>query len=48
MMITAHPDDETLWGGGHLLEGEYLVVCMTHGWNEKRRTAFETNHAFNK
>ena len=41
VMITAHPDDETLWGGGHLLEGEYLVVCMTHGWNEKRRTAFE-------
>ena len=41
VMITAHPDDETLWGGGHLLEGEYLVVCMTHGWNTKRRTAFE-------
>ncbi|OLA03444.1 MAG: hypothetical protein BHW11_00560 [Clostridium sp. CAG:62_40_43] len=41
VMITAHPDDETLWGGGHLIEGEYLVVCMTHGWNPKRRTAFE-------
>lgn len=41
VMITAHPDDETLWGGGHLLEGEYLVVCMTHNWNEKRKTAFE-------
>lgn len=40
VMISTHPDDETLWGGGHLLEDEYLVVCMTHGWNEKRRTAF--------
>lgn len=40
VMITAHPDDETLWGGSHLLQGEYLVVCMTHGWNERRRNAF--------
>lgn len=40
VMITAHPDDETLWGGGHLLEDEYLVVCMTHGWNEKRKQEF--------
>ena len=40
LMIVAHPDDELLWGGGHLIEGEYLVVCMTHGWNPKRRTAF--------
>ena len=41
VMITAHPDDETLWGGAHLLEDEYLVVCMTHGWNAARRVAFE-------
>ena len=27
LMIVAHPDDETIWGGSHLLEGNYLVVC---------------------
>lgn len=43
VMIVAHPDDETLWGGGHLLEDEYLVVCMTNGWNEKRKAAFYNN-----
>lgn len=31
LMIVAHPDDETLWGGAHLLEGDYLIVCLTHG-----------------
>lgn len=40
VMIVAHPDDETLWGGSHLIQNEYFVVCLTHGWNEKRRTAF--------
>lgn len=40
VMIVAHPDDETLWGGAHLLENEYLIVCMTNGWNEKRKAAF--------
>ncbi len=40
VMFVAHPDDETLWGGAHLLEDEYLVVCMTNGWNAKRKSAF--------
>lgn len=40
VMFVAHPDDETLWGAGHLLEDEYLVICMTHGWNDARRAAF--------
>lgn len=30
LMIVAHPDDETLWGGGHLLKENYLVVCLTN------------------
>lgn len=30
LMIVAHPDDETLWGGGHLQEGNWLVVCLTN------------------
>lgn len=40
LMIVAHPDDETLWGGGHLLEGNWFVVCLTNGYNSKRVTEF--------
>ena len=36
LMIVAHPDDETLWGGAHLLEGDYLIVCLTHGGDAVR------------
>jgi len=33
LMIVAHPDDETLFGGGELLKhkGEYKVVCLDYG-----------------
>lgn len=41
LMIVAHPDDETLWGGAHLLEDDYLVVCITCGPNKTRRKEFE-------
>ena len=40
LMIVAHPDDETIWGGGHLLEGGYFVVCITNGENEIRKEEF--------
>lgn len=30
LMIVAHPDDETLFGGAHLITGNYLVVCLTN------------------
>lgn len=30
LMIVAHPDDEMLWGGMHLIKDKYLVVCMTN------------------
>lgn len=40
LMIVAHPDDETIWGGKHLLEGHYLVVCLTNGDNVKRKNEF--------
>ena len=30
-MIVAHPDDEMLWGGSHLIKDDYLVVCITCG-----------------
>ena len=40
LMIVAHPDDETIWGGGHLAEGGYLVVCITDGYNKVRKDEF--------
>jgi len=36
IMIVAHPDDETMWGSSHLIDGNFLVVCLTAGGNEKR------------
>lgn len=42
LMIVAHPDDETIWGGGHLTEGGYLVVCITDGYNKTRKDEFDT------
>lgn len=41
LMIVAHPDDETLWGGAHLLEDDYLVVCITCGNNRTRSKEFK-------
>ncbi len=40
VMIVAHPDDETLWGGAHLLEEDYLVIVLTNGWNRQRKSDF--------
>ena len=31
LMIVAHPDDETIWGGSHLINGNYTVLCITNG-----------------
>ena len=36
LMIVAHPDDETLWGGANLCKDKYFVVCLTNGFNFKR------------
>lgn len=41
LMIVAHPDDETLWGGSHLLEDDYLVVCITCRQNRTRIKEFK-------
>ena len=38
VMFVAHPDDDLLWGGRHLIEEKYLVVCMTRG-NDPVRSA---------
>lgn len=40
LMVAAHPDDETLWGGAHLTEGGWFVVCLTNGYNQVRRNEF--------
>ena len=41
LMIVAHPDDETIFGGGHLLQDKYTVVCVTCGKVEYRVKEFE-------
>ncbi len=41
VMIVAHPDDEMLWGGAHLIEDDYLVVCITCGTSAKRLKEFK-------
>ena len=42
LMIVAHPDDETIWGGAHLYrdKGRYLVVCVTAGTDPERDEEF--------
>lgn len=42
LMIVAHPDDEFLWGGAHLMSKDYLVVCITDGRDSVRRNEFES------
>ena len=36
VMIVAHPDDETLWGGAHLFKDKFFLVCLTNGYNLER------------
>ncbi len=40
LMIVAHPDDETIWGGSHLIDEKYLVVCVTCGKDQRRVKEF--------
>lgn len=50
LMIVAHPDDETLWGGVELMNENYLVLCITNGklsgnvrYKEMNRVMEKTN-----
>ena len=36
LMIVAHPDDETLWGGAHLTEQGYFCLLYTSNKNFQR------------
>lgn len=41
LLIVAHPDDETLWGGANLLtEPGWLVVVSTHQYDDERSAEF--------
>ena len=49
LMIVAHPDDETLWGGKYLIEeayGNFFVVVLTTDFARPVRVA-ELNNAMN-
>lgn len=41
LMVVAHPDDETIFGGAHLLqERGWRVICLTNSQNAKRAQEF--------
>lgn len=48
LMIVAHPDDETLWGGVHLLKDNYLVLCLTNGKSTGNVRYDEINNVLKK
>ena len=48
VMIVAHPDDETLWGGANLYKESYFVVCLTNGYNLPRANDFREILKFTK
>lgn len=40
LMIVAHPDDETLWGGANIFKERYFIVCLTNSNNYRRANDF--------
>ena len=41
VMIVAHPDDESLWGGANLFKDSYFVVCLTNAYDSARSSDFK-------
>ena len=48
IMIVAHPDDEVIWGGAHLLKEKYFILCLTNGYNLPRANDFRKMLNFTK
>lgn len=42
LMIVAHPDDDTIFGGAHLKDDDFVVMCVTCGVNPTRLQEFKT------
>ncbi len=40
LMIVSHPGDESVWGGVHLLTDNYLVVCVSCGYDKNKTDDF--------
>ena len=40
LMIVSHPGDESVWGGVHLLSDNYLVVCVSCGYDKDKTDDF--------
>lgn len=40
LMIVSHPGDESVFGGIHLLLDNYLVVCVSCGYDQKKTNDF--------
>ena len=40
LMIVSHPGDESVWGGVHLLSDNYLIVCVSCGYDKKKTNDF--------
>ena len=48
LMIVAHPDDDTIFGGAHLIQDKYTVVCVTCGVVKYRLNEFIKAMAFSE
>ena len=48
VMIVAHPDDETLWGGAHIYNESYFIVCLTNGYRLDRANDYRKILKFTK
>lgn len=40
LMIVSHPGDESVWGGVHLLSDNYLIVCVSCGYDKDKTNVF--------
>ena len=41
LMIISHPGDESVWGGVHLLTDNYLIVCVSCGYDDEKTSDFK-------